>query len=140
LSRAKQQMDKLLDAYQEDLLTLADLRERAPELKKKIASLEKERQSLSLRSVEDQRWIEMNQSLEGFLARLNQTAQTLTNDERQKLVRLLVKQIDVGKETITVHHSIPVDSPTATPVAKSPLYTARQQAAISGNRRRAGKC
>src|SRR5262249_35181075 len=32
LSRAQQQMDKLLDAYQEDLLSLPDLRERAPAL------------------------------------------------------------------------------------------------------------
>ena len=126
LSRCQNQMDKLLDAYQEDLLTLSDLRERAPGLKNKIGALEKERQSLSLRALEDQRWIELNQSVETFLDRLNQTAQTLTNEERQKLVRLLVKQIDVGKETITIHHSIPVDSGHAIVKGKSPLYSERQ--------------
>ena len=125
LSRSKQQMDKLLDAYQEDLLTLADLRQRAPELKKKIGALEKERQSLSLRAVEDQRWTELNQSLDAFLARLNQTVEKLSNDERQKIVRLLVKQVDVGKETITIHHSIPVDTANTTPAGKSPLYPTR---------------
>jgi site-specific DNA recombinase len=132
LTRSKQQMDKLLDAYQEDLLSLAELRERAPELKKKIAALEKERQSLSLRAVEDQRWVELNQSLEAFLARLNQTVETLTTEERQKIVRLLVKQVDVGRETITIHHSIPVDAANTAITAMSPLYSARRIAVGRG--------
>ena len=105
---AKQQMDKLLDAYQEDLLTLSDLRQRMPELKKKIAAQEKELQTLQMRAVEDQRWAELTNSLESFLDRLNQSAKTLSAAERQKILRLVVKQIDVGKETITVHHCIPV--------------------------------
>jgi site-specific DNA recombinase len=70
LSRSKQQMDKLLDAYQEDLLNLADLRQRAPSLKKKIAALESERQTLNVRLLDQQRWIEVNQSLNAFVARL----------------------------------------------------------------------
>ena len=47
------------------------------------------------------------------------------HEERQKIVRLLVKQGDVGQETITIHHSIPVDAPNTTPTGKSPLYPAR---------------
>ena len=132
LSRAKQQMDKLLDAYQEDLLNLSDLRERAPTLKKKIAALESERENLSVRAVEDQRWIEINQSLESFVARLNQTAQNLTTAERQKIVRLLVKQIDVGKETITIHHSIPIENGRAGETAGSSRLYKRRQGAEDG--------
>ena len=133
LSRAKQQMDKLLDAYQEDLLNLSDLRARAPALKKKIAALESERQNLGVRALEDQKWIEINQSLESFVARLNQTAQNLTTAERQKIVRLLVKQIDVGKETMTIHHSIPIDHSQAGGSAESSrLYKRRQTADSCG--------
>ena len=133
LSRAKQQMDKLLDAYQEDLLNLAELRQRAPELRKKLGALEKEHQSLNLRSVEEQRWIELNHSLEAFLARLNQSVDNLTSEERQKIVRLLIKQVDVGNETITIQHSIPVDATTAaTAPEKSPLYPSRQIAPNRG--------
>ena len=129
LSRSKQQMDKLLDAYQEDLLNLADLRERAPALKKKIAALESERQTLSVRLLDEQRWIELNQSLNAFVTRLNQAAQNLSNADRQKIVRLLVKQIDVGKEVITIHHSIPMEQSKAAPIAaSSQLYKRRQTA------------
>src|SRR5437763_13643937 len=87
LNRAKQQMDKLLDAYQEDLLNLSDLRDRAPALKKKIAALESEGQNLGMCAVEDQRWRDINHSLDSFVTRLNQTVEILTNAERQKIVR-----------------------------------------------------
>jgi site-specific DNA recombinase len=131
LSRAKQQMDKLLDAYQEDLLSLSGLRERAPALKKKIAALENERANLNVRAIEDQRWRDINHSLDSFVARMNQTAQTLTNAERQKIVRLLVKQIDVGKDTITIHHSIPVEQGGTSPGTESSQLYKRRLAADS---------
>jgi site-specific DNA recombinase len=107
LTRLGQQMDKLLDAYQEGLIALADLRKRSPEIKKKLGALEQEQQNLKVRAVEDKRWIEVSNSMDTFLGRLNQTAQTMTPVEKQKLLRLLVKQITVGKDLITVHHSIP---------------------------------
>ena len=107
LTRLGQQMDKLLDAYQEGLIALADLRKRSPEIKKKLGALEQEQQNLKVRAVEDKRWIEVSNSMETFLGRLNETAQTMAPVERQKLLRLLVKQITVGKDLITVHHSIP---------------------------------
>ena len=113
LTRSKQRMDKLLDAYQEDLMTLVDLRTRAPELKKKIAAIQKELQSLNVRAVEEDRWTELSHSMETFLSRLNQSVEKLSNAERQKILRVLVKQITVGKETITVHHSIPVSTCTS---------------------------
>src|SRR5439155_25360977 len=99
--------------------------------KKRIGALEREQQSLSVRALEAQPWIEVNQSLDAFVARLNQTVEKLGQAERQKLVRLLVKQIDVGKETITIHHSIPIEQGHASENAPSyPLY----------QRRRAAKC
>ena len=75
LTRLGQQMDKLLDAYQEGLIALADLRKRSPEIKKKLGALEQEQQNLKVRAVEDRRWIEVSNSMETFLGRLNQTAQ-----------------------------------------------------------------
>ena len=125
LTRAAQQMDKLLDAYQEDLLSLSELRERVPAIRKKIAALEMEKQNLEVRAVEDQRWHDVNQSLESFVARLNQTAQNLANAEKQKIVRLLIKQIDVGSDTVTIHHSIPVEPRSASSCQSSQLYKRR---------------
>jgi site-specific DNA recombinase len=78
LTRLNQQMDKLLDAYQEGLIRLADLRIRSPQIRKTLGALEQELQSLNLKVVEDKRWIELSNSMETFLSRLNETAQNMT--------------------------------------------------------------
>jgi site-specific DNA recombinase len=131
LTRLGQQMDKLLDAYQEGLIALADLRKRSPEIKKKLGALEQEQKNLKVRAVEDKRWIEVSNSMETFLGRLNETAQTMTPVERQKLLRLLVKQITVGKDLITVHHSIPTGATRGSAeLASYPLCTRGQKAAL----------
>ena len=132
LARLSQQMDKLLDAYQEGLITLADLRKRSPEIKKKIGALETEQQNLNLRVVEDRRWIELNNSLETFLGRLNETAQKMTPAEKQKVLRSMVKRITVGKDLITIHHSIPVGAGRGSPDPSSyPLCTRSHKSAAS---------
>ena len=130
LARLSQQMDKLLDAYQEGLMTLGDLRKRSPEIKKKIGALEQEQQNLNLRAVEDKRWIELSNSMETFLGRLNETAQRMTAAEKQKVLRTVVKQITVGKDLITIHHSIPVGTGLGSTEASYSLCTRGQRSAL----------
>ena len=135
LTRLGQQMDKLLDAYQEGLIALADLRKRSPEIKKKLGALEQEQQNLKVRAVEDRRWVEVSNSMETFLGRLNETAQTMPPVERQKLLRLLVKQITVGKDLITVHHSIPTGATRGSAELSSyPLCTRGHRPATGAKR------
>jgi site-specific DNA recombinase len=132
LIRLSQQMDKLLDAYQEGLMTLDDLRKRSPELKKRIGALEKEQKNLHLRAVEDKRWIELSNTMETFLSRLNETAQKMTCLEKQKLLRTIVRQITVGKELITLHHSIPVGAAQRGAESSSYPLCTRSQLAAAG--------
>jgi site-specific DNA recombinase len=120
LKRIQQQTDKLLDAYQENLLSLADLRQRVPELKKRHAALEKELANLKVQALEQARFMELNVSLENFLAALKKSAQTLSVTERQKIVRLVVKDIIVSDDTITINHCIPATGGSAG--GKSPSY------------------
>ena len=137
LTRLSQQMDKLLDAYQEGLLTLPDLRRRSPEIQKKIGALEKERQNLNMRAVEDKRWIEMSNSMETFLSRLNETVQNMSCAEKQKVLRTVVKQITVGKERITIHHSIPLGAGCGSADPSSyPLCTRGHDSALRRANRR----
>jgi len=127
LNRCRQQMDKLLDAYQEELVSLGELRQRMPELRRRLETTQREIQALATRSIEDQRWNQLNLSLETFLERLNQNAQNLTLEERQKLVRLLVKQVDLGPDSITIHHVIPMQGPADNPKADSSSLCPRRQ-------------
>ena len=108
LKRTGSQLDKLLDAYQEDLIGLVDLRSRAPELRRRQAAIEKELEGVALQALEKTRLTQLNASMENFLAALQQSAKTLEIAERQKIVRLIIKQIIVNGDTLTIHHSIPI--------------------------------
>lgn len=107
LKRVAAQLDKLLDAYQEDLLSLAELRRRAPELRRKQATLEKELQGVALQALENERLSELNTSAEKFLSAMRQSAQTLDVLERRKIIRLLIKEIIVHPESLTIRHCLP---------------------------------
>lgn len=110
LARLHQQTDKLLDAYQEQLLDLEELRRRAPQLKQREQALEKELQSLNLQALEQDRLAEMNISMERFMEQLRHSAQQLDVEQKQKIVRLLVREVVVGTDTLTIHHSIPLST------------------------------
>ena len=106
--RIASQLDKLLDAYREDLIGLTDLRTRVPELRRKQTAIEKELQGVALRALEKSRLIQLNASIENFLASLRQSAKKLEVAERQKIVRLVIKQVIVKDDALTIQHSIPI--------------------------------
>lgn len=108
LSRVGQQTDKLIDAYQDGLLDLAELRHRMPALRKRQAALESELEGVQQKSVEQERLIEMQVSIERFMEQLRHSAQTLDIEQKQRIVRLLVREVVVGSGSITIHHQIPL--------------------------------
>src|SRR4029077_13927032 len=126
LKRTESQLDKLLDAYQEDLIGLGDLRSRAPELRRRQAAIEKELEGVALQALEKSRLTQLNASMENFLAALRQSAKNLEVVEREKVVRLVIKQIVVDGGTLTIHHSIPISrSNEGQPRASYALCTRR---------------
>jgi len=108
LTRVEHQTDKLIDAYQEGLIELSELRQRVPELKKRQLALTKELEGLNLQALEQNQLLEVNPSRERFLQQIKASAPNLTIEEKQKIVRLLVKDIVVGPDNITINHSIPL--------------------------------
>ena len=109
LKRTEQQIDKLLDAYQEGLVQLGQLRQRMPELRRKQATAEKELENARWKALIAEKTHQIEQSLEAFVGRLRQSAQTLSMAERQKVVRLLIKDIVVEVDNrITIRHCLPL--------------------------------
>ncbi len=107
-ARVQKGIDRLLDAYQEGLLPLVELRRPIPELRKRETALESELQSLEASAVDQGRYLQLAESVEGFLDRRRQSAETLDVTDRQKILRWVVKEILVGPDTLTIKHSIPV--------------------------------
>jgi site-specific DNA recombinase len=115
-ARLEKSMDRLLNAYQEGLVSLEQLRGRMPELRKQQQALQAERQSLQAASADHAHCLRLVETLTGFCARLRQRADTLEVSERQKILRLLVKEILVGKDTLTIRHSIPIPNAEPEPI------------------------
>jgi len=107
-TRARKGIDRLLDAYQEELIPLEELRKRMPELQKREQTLQSELHALETAAVDQQNYLRIADSLEAFLSQLRTRAGTLQVTDRQKIIRLLVKEILVDQDSITIQHSIPM--------------------------------
>ena len=108
LTRVQKGIEKLLDAFQEGLLQLEELRKRVPELRKREEALRSELHSLEAAAADQKAFLRLADNIEDFLGRLRKTANTLSVTERQKILRLVVREILVGRETIKIKHSLPV--------------------------------
>jgi site-specific DNA recombinase len=105
--RIEKNSERLLTAYQEGLVTLPQLRQRMPVLQKQAQALGSELQSLEMAAVDKARYLQLAESLGGFRSKLRVRADTLDVAVRQQILRLIVKEVLVGADTITLRHSIP---------------------------------
>ena len=105
-SRLSKGMDRLLTAYQEGLLSLDQLRCRMPELRKQDEAVQAELRSLETVAGDQTQYLRLVETLADFHTRLRARADTLDVPEKQRILRLLVKEVLVGRETITIRHSI----------------------------------
>jgi site-specific DNA recombinase len=103
-------IERLLTAYQEELLSLEQLRERMPPLRQREQALRAEQQSIADQTRERATYLHLAETLTAFLARLRLAADTLDTVERQRLVRLVIKEVLVGDDTIVIRHCIPAPS------------------------------
>ena len=103
-------IERLVSAYQEGLLSIEQLRERMPALRQREQTLRAELQAIADQTNDRTAFLRLAETLTAFLARLRSAAETLSVTERQRIVRLLVKDVLVGEDTITIRHSIPIPS------------------------------
>lgn len=113
LARVRKSMERLLTAYQEELLSLDELRRRMPDLRQREQVLQAELQSVCTQEADRAAYLRLAETLTAFLERLRTNAQTLDVRERQRITRLLVKEVVVGHDHITIRHSIPTASPSS---------------------------
>ena len=108
LLRVHKSIERLVDAYQEELITIDELRDRTPELRRQEQALHRELQSAVDCAKDRETYLRLAETLTDFLARLRSCAEALDIPERQRIVRLLVKEVLVSEDTITIRHSIPI--------------------------------
>jgi hypothetical protein len=67
-----------------------------------------EGQSLQMAAVDEAKYLQLAESLAGFRSKLRVRADVLDIAARPQILRLLVKEVLVGADTITLRHSIPI--------------------------------
>ena len=77
-----------------------------PELRARQTSLHHQIDALDSQLADQEVYLKLADNLEDFLTGLRGKAATATVAERQRVLRLLVKDVLVGAEKITIRHSI----------------------------------
>jgi site-specific DNA recombinase len=108
LARTRAGITRLIEAYQEQLISLDELRTRMPPLRHREAAIHTQLAALEAELLDAETYLALAESLEGFLAKLRGAAQSLGVADRQRVLRLVVKEVQVGPDTIVIKHSIPL--------------------------------
>ena len=107
LTKASEAITRLIGAYQEQLISLDELRSRMPELRTRETSLRQQTDALDAQLADRAVYLKLADNLEDFLTSLQNRAAAATVAERQRVLRLLVKDVLVGPDKIIIRHSIP---------------------------------
>jgi site-specific DNA recombinase len=107
LTRAQAALRRLLDGYQEQLITLEELRVRTPQMRKREAAVQAQLDALDAELHDAETYLKLTETLEGFRTRLAANAENLTVEQRQQIIRLVVREVLIGEDDVTIRHSIP---------------------------------
>ena len=107
LVHARRAVQRLIEAYQEELISLDELRDRSPLLRKREQTLQAELDALENELHDAESYLKLTETLDSFRERLGTNAEQLTIEQRQQIIRLLVRDVLVGENKITIRHSIP---------------------------------
>ncbi len=104
-----QQRDRPHDrGFGEQLITIDELRARMPDLRARETNLRNQLDALDSQLADREAYLALAADLEGFLTQLHTRAETSTVDERRRVLKLLVKDVLIGAEKITIRHRIPL--------------------------------
>jgi site-specific DNA recombinase len=96
----------MIEAFSEQLITIDELRARMPHLRAREANLRRQLDALDAQAADQHAYLKLADDLEGLLTRLHTNAATATVQDRQRVLRLLVKDILIEPEKITIRHRI----------------------------------
>jgi site-specific DNA recombinase len=108
LAKATTAITRMIEAYSEQLITIDELRTRMPDLRARETNARNQIQALDTQLADRDAYLKLADDIDGFLAQLHSTAETADIAERQRVLRLLVKNVLIGPEKITIQHSIPI--------------------------------
>src|SRR3954454_22833242 len=108
LANAGNAIARMIEAFGEQLITIDELRARMPDLRARETNLRNQIHALDTQLADREAYLALATDLQGFLAHLHAKAETSTVTERRRVLRLLIKDVLIGSEKITIRHRIPL--------------------------------
>jgi site-specific DNA recombinase len=115
LTKTTTTIARMITAFSEQLITIDELRTRMPDLRARETNLRNQIQAIDAQTADRGAYLKLAQDLTGFLSQLRRATDTAAIPERQRILRLLVKDVLVGPENITIRHHIPIRERTHEP-------------------------
>ena len=120
LAKAGTSITAMIEAYSEQLITIDELRAKMPHLRAREASLRGQIEAADAQAADRDAYLTLADDLEGFLAQLHTSAETAPTTARRRVLRLLVKDVLIGPEKITIRHRIRARAGTTSTVQHDP--------------------
>jgi site-specific DNA recombinase len=108
LGKTGSAITRMIEAFQEQLITLDELRARMPDLRARQTNLRNQIQAIDTQLADREIYLKLAHDVEGFLTQLHSNANTTNVEQRQHLLRLLISDVLIGPDTITIRHKIPI--------------------------------
>ena len=105
--KLEEESNRLLDAYQSGCIDLKELKIRMGDIKKEKNDITREI-SRTNSGLSRGKLLELSEAVKYFSNYLKQSRDTLKLEEKRKIIRMLIEEIQIGKEDISVNHIIPI--------------------------------
>ena len=106
INKLKRSIAKLIDAFEDELISKEELEPRVRESKRRLAQLQDEQAKLVSKSVEQNELRLVISHLEEFTKQLADGIETLDWAGKREVIRGLVKCVEIGKEGVRVIYKI----------------------------------
>jgi len=111
LEAARGEHRRLIDLYQAGLIGMPELQRRAAAITARQRDIERKRASLAAERADLARGNRLRRGVEHFAARVAAIIDQLDPDQRQKLLRLLIEDVQVTGWHVKIRLRIPLDNP-----------------------------
>jgi site-specific DNA recombinase len=106
INKVKRAVARLIDAYEDDLLTKEEFEPRVRQSKNRLAQLQEEQTKLKVRANEQEELRSVVNHIDEFATQLADGIETLDWTDKREVIRALVKRVEIGKEDVRVVYKI----------------------------------
>jgi len=108
--RLERQSQRLLDAYQAELLSLSELQVRRQRLTTELQQVEQERQQLVRSQQQTIHWQQVIENAEYFRQLLGENLEQLSFEEQQAVAQCLISKVVITGDQVDIFYTLPFES------------------------------